>query len=321
MVDRLQQRTSVVVTRIEMIAESVCLIELARRDAGDLPVWQPGAHIELDLMGRWKRQYSLCGDPADFSRWQIAVLEEPDSRGGSRYIHRSLKCGDELVASGPVNRFEFVEADRYMFVGGGIGITPLIPMLAAAEKAGAEWRLHYGGRSIASMSFVNFLQETYGEKVTIVPQDRDGILDIERLLSSRHADEQVYCCGPEGLLDAVETAYNRRDLPDDELHMERFRGTADSSRDGDHPFVVTIASTGEKITVGPQCSILTALNSSGYDLDFSCGEGTCGSCETGVIDGVPDHRDSVLSKNERASGDTIITCVSRAVGETLTLDL
>ena len=321
MTERSQHRTTVVVTRRESVAESVLLIELARPEGGTLPAWAPGAHIELDLAGQWKRQYSLCGDPADLSRWQIAVLEEPDSRGGSRHIHRQLACGDEIVVRDPVNRFEFVEAPRYLFIGGGIGITPLIPMMATAEQAGADWSLVYGGRSLDSMSFVDSLRETYRDNVRIVPQDRDGFLDIEQLLSRRRTGEHVYCCGPDGLLNAVEAAYNKRGFPEDELHMERFRGTSNSLDDDDQPFLVTIASTGEQIKIGPQCSILGALSKSGYEVESSCEEGTCGSCEVGVLDGVPDHRDSVLSKNEREAGDTIIVCVSRSAGNTLTLDL
>ncbi|WP_437773584.1 PDR/VanB family oxidoreductase [Arthrobacter sp. KNU40] len=321
MTQQSQHRTRVAVTRLEPVAESVLLIELARPDGGNLPAWTPGAHIEMDLAGKWKRQYSLCGDPEDLSRWQVAVLKEPDSRGGSRYVHEQLACDDKIIVTGPLNRFEFVEAQQYLFIGGGIGITPLIPMIASAEQSGVDWSLVYGGRSLGSMSFVDHLRETYSEKVRIVPQDTDGFPDIDYLLNHRRPGEHVYCCGPEGLLNAVESAYNKLGYPEDELHMERFRGTPNSARPDDQAILVTVASTGEELTVGPQCSILGTLVKAGYEVDSSCEEGTCGSCELGVLAGIPEHRDSVLSKNERDAGKTIIVCVSRSAGSTLTLDL
>jgi ferredoxin-NADP reductase len=187
----------------EAVADGVVAVSLADVDGGDLPEWTPGAHIDLLLAPTLVRQYSLCGDPADRSRWRIAVLLDPNSRGGSRYVHDNLAVGDRVRIRGPRNHFPLVSSPRFLFVAGGIGITPLLPMVKAADAAGADWRLVYGGRTRASMAFLDEL-ERHGARLRLCPSDQQRI-DLDEVLGEPMPDTLVYTCGPERLLTAVET--------------------------------------------------------------------------------------------------------------------
>ena len=308
------------VVRAWSAADQVMCYVLADPLGAALPPWAPGAHIDLHLPSGMTRQYSLSGDPADRRRWRIAVLLEEDGRGGSRYLHDQVREGSQLLVSQPRNNFPLASADRYVFIAGGIGITPLLPMIAAAHAAGADWRLHYGARSRARMAFADEA-ERYGDRCRLHPQDTAGFLPLERILRSAADGTAVYCCGPEPLLLAVEAQH--RAQGGGSLHVERFRpraaGTdADGADDG---FDVVLNSTGRVVRVPSGLSIMAALEKAGVDVPSSCREGTCASCETVVLDGEVDHRDSVLTDEERASGGTMMLCVSRARSPRLVLDL
>lgn len=305
----------VVITARHELATGVVGLDLAPLGEALLPEWTPGAHIDLHLPGGLVRQYSLCGDPADRGRWRIAVLREPDSRGGSACVHDKLAVGDELSVAGPRNHFPLVAADDYLFIAGGIGITPILPMVAAAERAGRRWRLVYGGRTRAAMAFRDELAR-YAEHVVLRPQDDYGLLDLDAALHGIGPGAAVYCCGPEPLLQAVEAR-----CPAGLLHLERFAPKEPDPNAADTEFAVVLAGSGRVVPVPAGCSILAALEADGVDVLSSCQEGTCGTCETGVLDGVPDHRDSVLTRAEQAAGDVMMICVSRAVTARLTLDL
>ncbi|MFI9813867.1 PDR/VanB family oxidoreductase [Saccharothrix variisporea] len=299
----------VVVWRREVIAENVVRLTL-RHPAGDpLPAWTPGAHLDLVLGPGLVRQYSLCGDPADRSVMQVAVLLEPSGRGGSREVHSTLVEGRAVRVHGPRNHFPLVSADRYLFIAGGIGITPIVPMIRAVAARGAEWRLLYGGRTRSSMAFADELAAQYGDRVIIRPQDEFGLLDLDTFLDP---DAETYCCGPEPLLAAVEQRCPAR------LHVERFTPRAEGERTS---FEVELARSGRTLVVPEDRSILDTLEEAGMTVLSSCREGTCGTCETGVLEGVPDHRDSVLDAEERAAGDVMMICVSRARTPRLVLDL
>ncbi|HKS98525.1 MAG TPA: PDR/VanB family oxidoreductase [Rugosimonospora sp.] len=300
------------------IADGVVLLTLRRPDGGPLPEWRPGAHIALALGNGLVRHYSLCGDPADRASWRIGVLREPGSRGGSAYVHERLHPGVPVRVSGPHHDFALRPARRYLFVAGGIGITPLLPMVAAARAAGAEWRLLYGGRTRASMAFVAEL-EAYGDAVCVRPQDRYGLLDLDAYLGRPVAGTLVYCCGPEPLLAAVRQRC--RAWPPETLHFERFRAVAPDGASDDRAFEVVLSRTGTRLQVPPGRSVLAVVREAGVPVPYSCTEGICGTCETEVLDGEPDHRDSVLSDGERKSGETMMICVSRARGPRLVLDL
>lgn len=185
-------------------AEGIVSLTLHRPDGGDLPAWEPGAHIDVMLVDGPERQYSLCGNPSDRHAWHIAVLREPGGRGGSLRIHDELSPGTSLRVRGPRNHFALRPAAHYRFVAGGIGITPILPMLAAAEAAGADWTLLYGGRTLASMAFRDQLARRYGNRVLLRPQGESGLLDLAGYLGTPEPDTLVYCCGPGPLLDAVE---------------------------------------------------------------------------------------------------------------------
>ncbi|MDH6515277.1 ferredoxin-NADP reductase [Streptomyces sp. SAI-135] len=303
-----------VVDRRDAAADGVLALTLRHPLGEQLPAWEPGAHIDVLLGPGLERQYSLCGDPSDRSCWRIAVLREPEGRGGSAHVHQQLRQGDKVRVRGPRNHFALRPAPRYRFVAGGIGITPILPMLAAAEEAGAEWTLLYGGRTLGSMAFTEELSR-YGDRVTVAPQDETGLLDLAPVLDGVPEGTLVYCCGPGPLLDAVEER-----CPAGLLHMERF--TPKYRPEGENTqFEVELAQTGTTITVAPDVSVLDAVRAAGVEVLFSCTEGTCGTCETDVLDGTPDHRDSVLTDEEREAGETMMICVSRCRGKKLVLDL
>ncbi|MGW0970095.1 PDR/VanB family oxidoreductase [Streptomyces sp. NPDC002516] len=303
-----------VVERREFVADGVLALELRHPFGAELPVWEPGAHVDVVLGPGLERPYSLCGDPADRGSWRIAVLREPDGRGGSAHVHARLGEGGTVRVRGPRQRFPLVPAPRYRFVAGGIGITPILPMLAAAEAAGAEWTLLYGGRTRDSMAFTGEL-ERYGDRVTLSPQDESGPLDLASVLGEIPRGTLVYCCGPGSLLDAVEER-----CPPGLLRVERFR-PKDQEADGEREFEVVLARSGRSVTVAPGVSVLDAVRSDGVEVLYSCAEGTCGTCETEVLEGTPDHRDSVLTDEEREAGGSMLICVSRCLGSRLVLDL
>ncbi|MHC5908413.1 PDR/VanB family oxidoreductase [Streptomyces sp. S6] len=298
-------------------AEGVRLLSLRHPLGEPLPAWEPGAHVDLLLAPGLERQYSLCGDPADLREWRVAVLREPDGRGGSDFVHRELAVGDKVRVRGPRNNFPLLPAPRYRFVAGGIGITPLLPMLAAAEASGAQWTLLYGGRSRRSMAFTGELGR-YGGRVTVAPQDETGgLLELGPVLDELPEDTLVYCCGPGPLLDAVESR-----CPSGVLHVERFRPKEQGQDAADtREFDVVLERSGLTVTVPQDTSVLDAVRAAGVDVLFSCTEGTCGTCETDVLDGEVDHRDSVLTQEEREAGETMMICVSRCRGKKLVLDL
>jgi ferredoxin-NADP reductase len=300
----------------EKVADGVVRLTLRAPGGQPLPAWEPGAHVDLVLPGDIVRQYSLCGRPEDTSVYQVAVLREPEGRGGSAYVHDELVAGHQIRADGPRNHFALVDAKRYLFLAGGIGITPILPMLDRVAAAGREWQLVYGGRTRSSMAFTADLLRHEG-RVTIRPQDEHGLLDLPALLTGPQPDTAIYCCGPEPLLAAVEQ--HCAGWPEDALHVERFTPKAD---DGPHTaFDVELAGSGRVVRVPADRSILDAVEEAGVTVLSSCREGTCGTCETGVLGGTPDHRDSVLSAAEQREGDVMMICVSRARSPRLVLDL
>ncbi|MFE6160454.1 PDR/VanB family oxidoreductase [Streptomyces sp. NPDC056486] len=303
----------------EFLAEGVVRLSLTHPSGARLPAWSPGAHIDLVLGPDLVRQYSLCGDPGDASLLQVAVLHEPESRGGSQYVHDVLAVGDTVRVIGPRNHFQLLGSQRYVFIAGGIGITPILPMIAAADRRGADWRLVYGGRSRATMAFAEQLAKDHPRRVEVCPQDETGHLDLDGLLGSPATGTLVYCCGPEPLLDAVEQRC--ASWPEGTLHIERFTPRV---REDDAPsasFEVELSRTGITVTVPPDKSVLESVEEAGVQVLSSCKEGTCGTCETAVLDGVVDHRDSLLTPAEQACNDTMFICVSRAACPRLVLDL
>ncbi|TPQ19033.1 PDR/VanB family oxidoreductase [Streptomyces sporangiiformans] len=313
--------TPLVVATRTPAADGVVSLTLRRPDGEPLPSWTPGAHIDLLLDGGLIRQYSLCGHPADHEAWRIAVLREPQGRGGSAYVHEHLEEGATVRVRGPRNNFPLRPAARHLFIAGGVGITPVLPMVEAAEAAGADWRLLYGGRTRTSMAFLDRLAP-YGDRVLVRPQDEYGLLDLAAFLGSPEEGTLVHACGPEPLLQAVQERCADADWPPGTLGVERFAPARTAEGAGPaEAFEVVLARAGLTVTVPPDHSVLEAVEKAGVTVDFSCREGTCGTCETDVLDGTPDHRDSLLSEDERETGDTMLICVSRSCGPRLVLDL
>lgn len=285
----------------EEVAEGVVRLRL---EGHDLPRWEPGAHLDLVLPSGLVRQYSLCGDPEDTSSYTVATRLVPDGRGGSREVHEQVREGMELEVRGPRNRFPLVAAESYVFVAGGIGITPVLPMLRALPD-GVEWRLLYCGRDRASLPFLEEVEKLGGTaRVTVV----EGVPDLDAHLADVPGDAAVYCCGPEGLMAAVEERFPR-------VRLERF--TPRASAGG--AFEVELRRSGRTLTVPADSTVLAAVRAELPDTAYSCEQGFCGTCQQRVLEGEVDHRDELLTDAERA--DSMLICVSRARSDRLVLDL
>ncbi|MEJ8281926.1 PDR/VanB family oxidoreductase [Pseudonocardia spirodelae] len=298
-------------------ADGVVSIELTDPDGAELAAWEPGAHIDVVLPGDLVRQYSLCGDVDDRSRYRIGVLREPTGRGGSEFLHTRLAVGDRLRIRGPRNNFTLVDAPHHVFVAGGIGVTPLLPMLDAVRRRGGSWQMVYGGRTRSAMAF----RDELPDGVQLVPQDELGHPDLAGVLDGAAPGTLVYCCGPAGLIDAVRQRCAGWADPD-AVRFELFAapGTIDDV-DEQQPFEVQLAHSGVSFTVQPGESILAKAIEAGADIVFDCQDGICGSCETPIIEGSADHRDHVLTTAEREEQACLMVCVSRSRSPRLVLDL
>jgi cytochrome P450/ferredoxin-NADP reductase len=301
-----------------LVSEGVVSLTLKDLHGHPLPAWTAGAHVDLILGEAPTRQYSLSGDPANRSEYRLGVLRDPAGRGSSLYVHDKLQEGDIVRLRGPRNNFALVPSPRYLFIAGGIGITPILPMIRAAEAAQAEWSLVYGGRQRSSMGFLDELAQ-YGERVRLWPQEERGFLPLPDLLGTPQPDTLVYCCGPEPLLAAVEQ--NCQHWPSRSLHVERFAPKPQGENLRNEAFQVVLKRSDLTLTVPAGQSILSVAEKAGIGVMSSCAEGTCGTCETAVLEGEPDHRDSVLSEEERKANDCMMICVSRACTSRLVLDL
>ncbi len=299
-------------------ADGIRSFVLERADGAEFPPWTPGAHVDLELGNGLSRQYSLCSDPADTRRLRIAVLREPASRGGSALLHDAVDSGSTLQVAALRNNFPLVEADRYQMIAGGIGITPILAMVRQLEASGKDWQLLYGGRSRSSMAFQDELA-AFGAKVRIAPQDECGLLDIAGFLGSDEVGKVAYCCGPEPLIRAVED--HCRDWPEDALQIERFRPREQEAATMDSSFEVELRKSGMTVTIPADRTIADTLEEAGVYIPRSCNEGTCGTCITKVVEGIPDHRDSFLRPKQRAENKRIMVCCSRSLSKRLVLDV
>lgn len=304
-----------VVSAVLTPADGIVELTLSATNGGALPGWTPGAHIDVILEPDLVRQYSLCG-PRQEAAYRIAVLLAPESRGGSRGVHH-LTEGDTVWIRGPRNNFPMLASKSYVFIAGGIGVTPMLPMIEAAEAAGADWHLFYGGRSEQTMAYLDRLRQ-YGDRVTAVAQDQQGVLDVPGILAGPRPNTLIYCCGPEPLLAAVEEHSSA--WPAGALHLERFSAKAVQREGADTDFEVVLQRSGKTIEVRPDQTVFEAMREADVSVLGSCLEGVCGTCEVGVLDGEVDHRDSVLDEEEQAEMDCMMVCVSRCKGTRLVLD-
>ena len=308
-----------VATRRDLANGQVAELRLAAVGEDRLLAWTPGAHVDLVLPSGLIRQYSLCGQPDD-PTYTVAVLREPDSRGGSMEVHDQLPTGSVLLIHGPRKHFPLVDAEHYVFIAGGIGITPLLAMARAVAASGGSWEFHYGGRTRNAMAYDDAITSLTGGVVTIYPQDEVGLIPVKEILAAAPRPSAIYTCGPEPLLVAVEREGAAADLP---VHLERFGpSSAPMAPAGeDSEFTVTLQRSARTLPVPAGTRLIDVVRQVLPMVPFSCEEGYCGSCETVVLEGVPDHRDSVLSDAERDSNTCMMICVGRSRTPQLVLDL
>jgi vanillate O-demethylase ferredoxin subunit len=314
---------SLKVARIEIATPRIKSVELVAAGGGTLPAFTAGAHIDVELGNGVARSYSLLNDPTETHRYVVAVLRETDSRGGSTYVHDQLQVDDILASSEPANNFPLNEAgESHILIAGGIGITPLIAMSRRLTACGLEFTLHYCAKNRAEAAFIDEIEAALGPRLAahFDGGDISRGLDVAALLKERPAAAHVYVCGPPGLIRAVREATPH--WPKGSVHYELFRGSeADiAPRSSNQAFEIVLKRAGKTLTVPADKSILEALAGAGIKVKTLCKEGVCGTCRVGLLEGRADHRDEVLTDEERERN--IQVCVSRAQpGETLVLDL
>ncbi|MDB5444832.1 MAG: oxidoreductase [Phenylobacterium sp.] len=308
------------VDRIREDGEEIRVLELAAPDGGELPPFRAGAHIDLALGGGLIRQYSLINGQQDRHRYVIAVARAPASRGGSAWLHENVKEGDLLPVSAPRSHFGLDETARHsVLIAGGIGITPLWSMAQQLSALGRSWVLHYGARERRAAALIEDIEALAGDRAHTYFSCADGgrRLDVGDLVWDAPPGSHFYCCGPSGMIESFRQAC--AGLAAQFVHFERFTAAAPAAADGG--FTVVLARSKREIEVQPGETILEALKSAGLNAAYSCREGVCGSCETTVVSGVPDHRDAVLSDAERGSNQTMMICCSGSLSDRLVLDL
>ncbi len=308
----------VVTGKRELVAELITELTLESSDGTPLESWEPGAHIEVVLPSGLIRHYSLCGDPTD-DFYTIAVLREAGSRGGSLEVHEQVSIGSKLTIRGPRNHFALEDSEHSVFIAGGIGITPLLPMMRRLSSAGKSWELHYGGRSLASLAYLDALNLMEGSPVNIYVKDETRRIPVSDVVRNIPTGSTIYVCGPESMIVDVEREGQAHDVP---VKLERFGPSGiEISHDSDAAFTVELRKSGSTLSVAADQRLIDVVRTVVPSVPFSCEEGYCGSCETTVLEGEPEHRDSILSPEERSANDCMMICVGRARTPHLVLDL
>jgi tetrachlorobenzoquinone reductase len=311
------------VKRISFEAETINSYELVAPGGGDLVRFTAGSHIDLHLSNGMIRSYSLVNDSEERHRYVIAVNRDAASRGGSSFVHERLRAGDIITISHPKNNFDLQEAAAHsVLIAGGIGITPLLSMIRRLETLGRSWELFYATRTRATAAFLdelNALRPNIQAQVHLnFDQEPSAkMLDLPAIVRSVPQDSHLYCCGPVSMLEAFEAATS--DRPADHVHVEYFKAREKPAAEGG--FEVKLARSGRTIAIPAGKTILDAVLDAGIAVNYACTEGVCGTCETRVIEGVPDHRDLFLSQEEHVASRTMMICCSGSKSATLVLDL
>lgn len=304
-------------------ADSILSFELRPVDGQPLPPFTAGSHIDLHLSNGLIRSYSLLNDQNERHRYVVGVNRDSASRGGSEFMHGVLRPGQTLPVSPPRNNFELNEtAEETVLIAGGIGVTPMLSMVRRLEELGRSWKVFYSARQRASAAFLDELAALAGDRTDRLVLNFDAenggkFLDLKAIVANAAPSTHFYCCGPIPMLKAFETATENRDT--DLVHVEYFTGAEAASLEGG--YVVELAKSGKTFEIREGKTILDTLLDAGFDIPFSCMEGVCGSCETAVISGEPDHRDMILSAKEKAANKTMMVCCSGSKGAKLVLDL
>lgn len=306
------------VAAIEDAGTDIKTFDLVAADGRPLSSFEAGAHIDVHIPSGPVRQYSICSDPRESGFYRIAVKRERAGRGGSIGMHEALEKGSIIGIGTPKNHFPVAaSARRHIFVAGGIGITPIMAMIRHVSAQGGDWELHYCARSKAHAAFFDDLKTLAPARVFEYFSETP-LLNVVELTATHNEGEHIYCCGPEPLMQAVKDA--TRHWPDDHAHFEWF-SNAHANEGPNLPFEVELKRSGKTLTVPAGRSILEVLRESGVIVASSCEDGVCGTCETVVLEGEPDHRDTLLTEKERAESKTMMICVSRAKGDRLVLDV
>lgn len=317
-----EELLNVVVRKREIQGADVVVLDLGRADGKSLPAFAAGAHVDIHIAPGLVRQYSLCSDPSDASVYRLGVLKDPASRGGSVGVHETLHEGRELQISAPRNLFPLAQdAKRSILLGGGIGITPMIAMAYALHQQGADFELHYCGRSRSRSAFLEALGNApFAARVFTHFDDEDPTqrLDLPAVLGRGTQGTHMYTCGPSGFMDWVIEGARRQAYAEDHIHKEYFQVEVDASGAS---FEVVAARSNKTVQVAEGQSILDALAKVGIKIQISCEQGVCGTCLCNVIEGEPDHRDVYLTDEEKAANDQILVCCSRAKSKKLVLDI
>ena len=299
-------------------AQNIVSYDLRAPEGGDLPPFTAGAHIDLTLPNGFVRSYSLVNPQSERHRYVIAVQKDRASRGGSKWVHENFRVGDILEVNGPRNNFTLDEtAEKSIFIAGGIGITPILSMIERLGAIGRDWELVYCLRKRNGAPFLETLETTPQVRFNFDEEPGGEMLDIAALVKGAPPGAHLYCCGPIPMLDAFEQA--AKDLARERVHVEYFTAKETPAVAGG--FKVVLAKSGREFMVPPGKTILDTLLDAGLDIPHSCTEGICGTCETKVLEGVPDHRDLVLTEEERAANKTMMICCSGSRSEKLVLEL
>lgn len=302
---------------ISYAAANVNFYEFRSMDGAKLPAFSAGSHLELFLSNGLSRQYSLVNSQEERHRYVVGVKRDTNSRGGSRWIHEELRVGAIMEVGGPRNNFPLIEDGPYsILLAGGIGITPIACMVARLRALGREWELHY---SVRSPQDVVLLDELADSRVHLhIDEKRGGaILDVAGIVARAAPEAHLYCCGPAAMLASFQAATQH--LPPAQVHLEYFSAVRQEA--GAVEFFVELARSGRRISVAPGQTIVDALREAGIKVQTSCEQGICGMCETKVLAGIPDHRDGLLSEQERATNTVMMICCSGSRSDLLVLDL
>lgn len=326
-VDPSNDRIEVLVRSITLLAAETVGVELVSNGANELPRFEAGAHVDLLLPNGIRRSYSLCNRPTDRRRYLIGVKKANPSRGASSYVHDRLRVGQRIEITRPRNNFPLVfSAARSVFIAGGIGITPIWSMIQTLEGEGAPWKLYYAARTSMDAAFLGELQslsDAHPGRIDIRFDHEPGtaMLDIGDIVSENAgAGVHFYACGPSPMLDAFEAA--TKSVPEANRHLERFSAEGRAASEGAlTEYEAILTKSGMTLRITPEKSLLDTLLDAGVEVEFSCMQGICGSCRVAVREGLPDHRDHVLSEDERARNDTVLACCSGSRTQRLVLDL
>jgi vanillate O-demethylase ferredoxin subunit len=306
------------VKKIVWEAPNILSYELTPTDGKEIPPFTAGAHVELTLGKELVRSYSLLNSQSERDRYVIAVQKDRESRGGSKWIHQNLRAGEIVTASNPRNNFALNEtAEKSLFIAGGIGITPMLSMIDRLNTLERDWELVFCTRTRASAPFIGLLEKNPRVRLHFDREPGAEMLDIAATVNSAPGNAHLYCCGPVPMLDAFEEA--TKDLPRERVHVEYFTAKEPPATEGG--FTIVLGKSGREIPVPAGKTILDTLRDAGLNIAYSCTEGVCGTCETKILEGVPDHRDRILTETQRAAGKTMMICCSGSKSERLVLDM